>query len=93
MIVVDVNTGRGAEVEIDPAQQPVVAAEAGTQPTAPAQSSRFSLGISAEPVALGSRSALKITRVDPAGLAAKAGIEQGDIVVAANVVPLVLMPV
>ncbi len=88
LIVVDVNTGRGAEVEIDPAQQPVAAAEAGIQPTAPVQTTRVSLGISAEPVTLGSRSALKITRVDPAGLAAKAGIEQGDIVVAANGAPV-----
>ncbi|MFN0052485.1 MAG: PDZ domain-containing protein [Planctomycetales bacterium] len=88
LVVVDVNTGRGAQVEIDPTQQPGVGGETGAPSTAPPQPARVSLGISAEPVTLGSRSALKITRVDPAGPAAKAGIEQGDIVVAANGAPI-----
>lgn len=85
LIVVDVNTGRGAQVEIDPTQPPTAAAAANAPTTAPP---KVSLGISAEPVALGSRSALKVTRVDPAGPAAKAGLEVGDIVVAANGAPL-----
>jgi S1-C subfamily serine protease len=85
LIVVDVNTGKGAQVEIDPIEQPAAGDAAGGQATQP---SKVSLGISAEPVSLGTRSALKVTRVDPAGLAAKAGLEQGDIVVAANGAPI-----
>lgn len=88
LVVVDVNTGRGAQVEIDPAQQSAATTEAGAPSTAPTQPSKVSLGISAEPVTLGSRSALKITRVDPAGPAAKSGIEPGDILVAANGAPI-----
>lgn len=96
LIVVDVNTGRGAQIEIDPTVEAAVA-EAEEKPTpapanpkpqaAPEPSSKVSLGISAEPVTLGSRSALKVTRVDPAGLAAKAGIEVNDVIVAANGIP------
>jgi S1-C subfamily serine protease len=85
LIVVDVNTGKGAQVEMDPSQQLANASDVGAQPTQPP---RVSLGISGEPVTLGTRSALKVTRVDPAGPAAKAGIEQGDIVVAANGAPI-----
>lgn len=96
LIVVDVNTGRGAQVEIDPTASPVVAEtedepasvpKTTTPPAATEPSSKISLGISAEPVTLGSRSALKVTRVDPAGLAAKAGIEVNDVIVAANGIP------
>ncbi|QDT75679.1 Periplasmic serine endoprotease DegP precursor [Lacipirellula limnantheis] len=85
LIVVDVNTGRGARVEIDPTEQPATDDAAGAQATQPPKAS---LGISAEPVSLGTRSAMRVTHVDPAGLAAKAGLEQGDIVVAANGAPI-----
>jgi S1-C subfamily serine protease len=84
LIVIDVNTGRGAQVDIDPTPTSETAEEAAAPPQAP----RISLGISAEPVTLGTRSALKVTRVDPAGAAAKAGVEPGDIVVAANGAPI-----
>lgn len=67
---------------------PLSSDEAGLPSTPPAQAPKISLGVSAEPVTLGSRSALKVTRVDPAGPAAKAGIEQGDILVAANGAPI-----
>ena len=36
---------------------------------------------------LGSRSVLKVTRVDPTGLGAKAGLEVNDVIVAANGIP------
>ncbi len=47
-------------------------------------SSEPSLGISAERVSLGLKSALKVVRVTPDSPAAKAGIEIGDILVKAN---------
>ena len=90
LIVVDVNTGRGTQIEIDPASTKVAASEEDEVPVATTpveQPPKVSLGISAEPVSLGSRSVLKVTRVDPAGLAAKAGLEVDDIIVAANGIP------
>ena len=90
LIVVDVNTGRGTQIEIDPTS--IMVAEAETEsPVKPApvdQLPKVSLGLSAEPVTLGSRSALKVTRIDPEGLGAKAGLEVGDIIVAANGAPI-----
>jgi S1-C subfamily serine protease len=85
LVVVDVNTGRGARVELDPRGGDETAPSADPSPAA--QPPRVTLGLSAEPVTLGTRSALKVTRVDPAGPAAKAGLEPGDIVVAANGAP------
>src|SRR5262249_14494739 len=77
----------GARVELDPRTAPADSTEtAGATPPAE-QPRRVSLGMSAEPVTLGTRSALKVLRVDPAGPAAKAGLEPGDIVVAANGAP------
>jgi serine protease Do len=85
LIVVDVNTARAAKVEVDPAQRPASTNEADAPPN---NASKVSLGISAEPVTFGTRSALKVTGVDPAGPAAKAGLEKGDIIVAANGAPI-----
>jgi S1-C subfamily serine protease len=85
LVVIDVNTGRGARVEIDPQDKPTNVTTADKTP--PAQPPRVSLGLSAEPVTLGTRSALKVIRVDPAGPAAQAGLEPGDILVAANGAP------
>jgi serine protease Do len=97
LIVVDVNTGRGTQIEIDPKAGVIASGDhdaAGdenipTKPAAPEQApaAKVSLGISAEPVTLGSRSVLKVTRVDPNGLGAKAGLEVNDIIVAANGIP------
>jgi S1-C subfamily serine protease len=92
LVVVDVNTGRGARVELDPRGKPAdkKSADSKTAETAPAEQPQpppVSLGLSAEPVKLGMRSALKVIRVDPAGPAAKAGIEPDDILVAANGAP------
>jgi S1-C subfamily serine protease len=85
LVVIDVNTGRAARVAIDPNRRSTSAETPGS--TSTAEAPKVSLGISAEPVILGTRSALKVTRVDPAGPAAKAGLEPGDHVVAANGVP------
>ncbi len=85
LVVVDVNTGRAARVEVDPRGKPGSTATADPSPAS--QPPRVSLGLSAEPVTVGTRSALKVIRVDPAGPAAKAGVEPGDILVAANGAP------
>ncbi len=83
--VIDVNSGRVARIQIDPASKSQDPKAAG-KPAAPAPQS-VSLGMSAESVTLGTRSAIKVIRVEPAGLAAKAGLEPNDIIVAANGVP------
>ncbi len=77
LIVVDVNTGRGAQVEVSPQQKEGDVATSSQPP-------KVSLGLSADPVKLGSRSALKVTRVEPNSAAAKAGLEVDDVIVAAN---------
>jgi len=90
LIVVDVNTGRGTQIEIDPTSTTVAETEVESpvKPVPVDQPPKVSLGLSAEPVTLGSRSALKVTRIDPEGLGAKAGLEVGDIIVAANGAPI-----
>jgi S1-C subfamily serine protease len=87
LVVVDVNSGRGARVELDPRGKPSDAKTSDKTPAEEPQAPPVSLGLSAEPVKLGMRSALKVIRVDPAGPAAKAGIEPDDILVAANGTP------
>jgi S1-C subfamily serine protease len=72
-----VNTGRAAQVEITPGSP-------ADEEIAQAPQQKVSLGMSADPVKLGTRSALKVTRVETGGAAAKAGIEVGDLIVAAN---------
>jgi S1-C subfamily serine protease len=47
-----------------------------------------SLGISAEPAQIGQRTGMKVVGVEPDSLAQKAGIEVGDVIVAANGVPV-----
>jgi S1-C subfamily serine protease len=95
LVVVDVNTGRQAQVELRPARASVdVAADSPAKPsidgkTEPSTTNntppqRRSLGIAAEPVAIGQRTALKVTRVEPDSPAAKAGLEVGDVLVKAN---------
>jgi len=86
LMVVDVNTSRSARVELQPGQQPGDTPVADKAPSLPPQ--RRSLGISAEPVSLGQRTALKVTRVEEGSPANKAGIEPNDILVAANGAPL-----
>ena len=48
----------------------------------------MSLGVSAESVSLGTRTALKVTRVEPGSPAEKAGLEPGDVIVAADGAPV-----
>jgi S1-C subfamily serine protease len=94
LIVLDVNTGRGARVAVDlgaAREQPPVASAPANPAPAPAPSpagSRRSLGISAEPVAVGQRTAMRVARVEAGSPAEKAGIERGDVIVAANGAPV-----
>ena len=57
---------------------------ANPNPRAPARS----LGVSAEPVTIGQRTAMKVVAVQPESPGQKAGLEPGDIIVAANGVPI-----
>jgi len=87
LIVADVRTGRAAQVEVRPAQ-PTGGAVAGSPKAEPAAAPRIPLGISAESVALGTRTALKVLRVEPGSPAEKAGLEAGDVIVEANGAPI-----
>ena len=49
---------------------------------------RRSLGVSAEPITIGQRTGMKVVGVQPDSPAQKAGIEPGDVIVAANGVPV-----
>ena len=90
LIVVDVNTGKGTQIELDPGSNVAAVDDSAVAKPAPeqAQPAKISLGISAEPVTLGTRSALKVTGVKPESPADKAGVEVGDVLVAANGAPL-----
>ena len=93
VIVVDVNSGQASEVPVTPraagptAPREVTDAPLPTNPAPAGTPGKVSLGISAEEVRLGGRSALKVTRVEEGGLAAKAGVEVNDVIVAANGIP------
>jgi serine protease Do len=103
LVVLDVNNGKAVRVPfnatiaqgsnpLNPTQpdetRPATPAptDPGRVPAAPA--SGRSLGIAAEPVRVGERTGMKVTRVEPTGPAGKAGIEPGDVIVAANNVPI-----
>ncbi len=85
LVVLDVRTGRTAQVELTPAPLDETAGR-GRQPKSDDQPKppTRSLGISAEPVSIGQRTALKVVSVTPDGPAAKAGLEPDDVIVAAN---------
>jgi S1-C subfamily serine protease len=103
LVVLDVNTGKAVRVPIEPIVADASArtsdappattrpdtpvAGTGNRESAPAGASR-SLGISAEPCMVGQRTGMKVTRVEAGGPAQKAGIEIGDVIVAANGVPV-----
>ena len=52
------------------------------------RTARRSLGVSAEPITIGQRTGMKVVGVQPDSPAQKAGIEPGDVIVAANGVPV-----
>jgi serine protease Do len=104
LLVLDVNTGKAVRVPIEltaatagkpQVNVPPVAVNAPDAPAppatirnpAPAGTSK-SLGISAEPVMVGKRTGMKVIRVEPGSPAQMAGIEVGDVIVAANGVPV-----
>jgi len=81
LVVLDVRSGKAAQVEVTPTRAADATPATEARPAPPAGRS---LGLSAEPVTLGQRTALKVTGVEAGSFAAKAGIEVGDILVAAN---------
>ncbi len=102
LVVLDVNTGKTARVSVDlpvprgqgqpgtlsPGEKPdapVLAGDAANpKPRPPARS----LGVSAEPVTIGQRTGMKVVSVQPGSPGQKAGLEPGDVIVAANGVPI-----
>jgi S1-C subfamily serine protease len=91
LVVVDVNTGNGVQVDV-PLGNPRTGAPSNTaDPTSrpePADAPKPAIGLSAEPVTLGQRTAMKVVRVEPGSPAQKAGFEIGDVIVAANGAPI-----
>lgn len=89
--VVDVNSGRVAQIELR-VEKTVAGnvAPAGEEApgSAPPVSPGRSLGVMAEPVTIGARTAMKVTRVEPDSPAAKAGLEVNDVIVDANGQPV-----
>jgi S1-C subfamily serine protease len=91
LIVADVRSGQAAQVLVTPTpltEKP--SSDSAPGPAAPpaAPPSRMSLGISAESVSLGLRTALKVTRVTADSPAQKAGLEPGDVIVEADGTPI-----
>jgi serine protease Do len=99
LAVLDVNTGKAVRVPVELSDTGRLGAPAGAPPTAdkpaptglprdgtnpPARAASRSLGISAEPVTIGQRTGMKVVGVHPDSPAQKAGIEPGDVIVAAN---------
>jgi serine protease Do len=100
LLVLDVNTGKATRVAVDMSGSKGSQANNGLPPKAdntpdvatppaanrnptPSGTSK-SLGISAEPVMVGRRTGMKVIRVEPGSPGQKAGIEIGDVIVAAN---------
>jgi S1-C subfamily serine protease len=103
LVVLDVNTGKAVRVPVELAASDQARSTNGQTPATNAPNSRLgtgvnqipapetaglSLGISAEPVQVGARTAMKVIRVHPGSPAAAAGIEPNDMIVAANGVPI-----
>ncbi|HMO36763.1 MAG TPA: PDZ domain-containing protein, partial [Gemmatales bacterium] len=101
--VVDVNTGQIAQIELrmeptppsnagptaEQKPNPAPGSLPGSAPgSLPGSSTGKSLGVTAEPVTLGTRTAMKVTRVEPDSPAARAGIEVNDVIVDANGQPV-----
>jgi serine protease Do len=101
VLVLDVNTGKTVRVPIEltasteqpPANEPPPAANNRPDVLPPnrrpsSAGTSKSIGISAEPVTVGRRTGMKVIRVEPGSPAQQAGIEIGDVIVAANGVPV-----
>ena len=103
LVVLDVNTGKTAQVAVElpaagrlgiPAEPPSLGNKPDATVTARDDSkpisriARRSLGVSAEPITIGQRTGMKVVGVQPDSPAQKAGIEPGDVIVAANGVPV-----
>jgi S1-C subfamily serine protease len=96
LAVLDVNSGRTSKVKIDlsglgmagaPQPQPQPRPSPTPSP-APAPVPGRVLGVKAEPARIGLRTtALRVTEIQPGSPAEKAGIEKGDMIVAANGAP------
>ncbi len=84
IVVVDVNSGRTAQVALKIHREATGSPATTPEVTTPAAPPTPSLGVSAEQVRVGLRTALKVLGVEPGSPAAEAGIEPGDIIVAAN---------
>ena len=86
LVVADVRTGRAAQIQVTPnAAGTAPTAGTPTTPTTPTTPPpRMTLGVSAESVSLGTRTALRVTRVEPGSPADKAGVEPSDIIVEAD---------
>ncbi|MFO0954620.1 MAG: PDZ domain-containing protein [Isosphaeraceae bacterium] len=95
-VVLDVNSGNAARVTVEAVKSPVGNPPIATNapPVEPKENptqtpqGRRRLGLSAETVTIGQRTALKVTRVHPNSPASEAGIEVGDVIVAVNDIPI-----
>jgi serine protease Do len=103
LMVLDVNTGKTARVQVHltDSDQPTTTnglpplssrpggqAAPGANRNPGSTAAVRSLGMSAEPVMIGQRTGMKVTGVEPQSPVQKAGIEPGDVIVAANGVPI-----
>jgi S1-C subfamily serine protease len=91
LVVVDVNTGKGVRVDVALGSAGggglSAPTEPGARPAAP-DASTPSIGLSAEPITLGQRTAMQVVRIEPDSPAQKAGFEVGDVIIAAGGVPI-----
>jgi serine protease Do len=103
LVLLDVNTGKTVRVPIEvappgragapgrvplPGEKPDTPAIAGDVPNSVPRAPGRSLGVSAETVTVGQRTAMKVVAVQPDSPGQKAGLEPGDVIVAANGVPI-----
>ncbi|MGE3821941.1 MAG: PDZ domain-containing protein [Isosphaeraceae bacterium] len=86
LILIDINTNKLVRVGLELPRTSGGPAE--PAPTPPPSNPKASLGISAEPIRIGPRTALKVIRVEPGSPAQRSGIEPGDVIVEANGIPV-----
>jgi serine protease Do len=103
LVLLDVNTGKTVRVPVEvppsgrqgspgslpfPGEKPETPAVTGDVPNSVPRAPGRSLGVSAESVTIGQRTAMKVVGVQPDSPGQKAGLEPGDVIVAANGVPI-----